>query len=212
MLGESHSIFKGAQTQTQEYVLYLYRLCIGYIFLVVKSEVHAMHVDTIMESCNAIFLRICFLLNICITHTARISNKIIHKSSISNKYFEHTHEDVYEKVDNEAPTMSKRQRVAKSFGDDFIVYLVDGTLTFIAEAYASPNADDWKEAFHNKMESVPCNGTGELSDRTHGCKTVGFKWVFKKKLRHDDLIEKCKARIVAKGYTHKEGKHYFDTY
>ena len=40
-----------------------------------------------------------------------------------------------------APRRSKRQRVDKSFGDDFIVYLIDGTPTTIAEAYASPDAD-----------------------------------------------------------------------
>jgi hypothetical protein len=41
---------------------------------------------------------------------------------------------------------SKRQRVEKSFGDDFIVYLVDNTPTIIMEAFASPDADDWKGA------------------------------------------------------------------
>ena len=56
------------------------------------------------------------------------------------------HEEILEKDDSEAPRRSKRQRVAKSFGDDFTVYLVDDTPTTIAEAYASPDADDWKEA------------------------------------------------------------------
>ncbi|KAK1660821.1 hypothetical protein QYE76_048980, partial [Lolium multiflorum] len=43
--------------------------------------------------------------------------------------------------DNEAPTRSKRQRIAKSFGNNFIVYLVDDTPTTISEALASPDAD-----------------------------------------------------------------------
>ncbi|KAK1682529.1 hypothetical protein QYE76_043377 [Lolium multiflorum] len=87
--------------------------------------------------------------------------------------------------DNEAPKRSKRRRIEKSFGDDFIVYLVDDTPTSIAEAYASPDADDWKEAVHNEMDSILSNGTWELSERPHGCKPVGCKWVFKKKLRPD---------------------------
>ena len=45
-----------------------------------------------------------------------------------------------DKVDD-APRRSKRQRVAKSFGDDFIVYLVDDVPKTFPEAYASPDAE-----------------------------------------------------------------------
>ena len=41
---------------------------------------------------------------------------------------------------------SKRQRTIKSFGDYYIVYLVDDTPTTIEEAYSSPDTDLWKEA------------------------------------------------------------------
>jgi hypothetical protein len=41
---------------------------------------------------------------------------------------------------------------------------------------------------------------------------VGCKWVFKKKLRLDGTIDKYKTRLVAKGYTQKEGENFFDTY
>jgi hypothetical protein len=34
----------------------------------------------------------------------------------------------------------------KSFGDDYIVYLMDDTTTTIEEEYSSPDADLWKEA------------------------------------------------------------------
>jgi hypothetical protein len=36
--------------------------------------------------------------------------------------------------------------------------------------------------------------------------------VFKKKLRPDGTIDKYNARLVAKGYTQKEGEYFFDTY
>jgi hypothetical protein len=139
--------------------------------------------------------------------TARFSSEIIPKSSTSDDYFEQPYEnvfeDVHEKDDNEAPTRSKRRRTAKSFSDDLIVYLVDDTLMSIAEAYASPDADDWKESVQNEMDSILSNGIWELSERPHGCKPVGCKWVFKKKIRPDGTIEKYQERLIAKGYTYK---------
>jgi hypothetical protein len=122
---------------------------IGYRFLVVKSEVPDMHVDTIMESRDATFFENMFPIKD-MHSTARFSSKIIPESSASDDYFEQPHENafenVHEKDDNEALTRSKRRRTAKSFGDDFIVYLVDDTPKSIAEAYALPDTDDWKEA------------------------------------------------------------------
>jgi hypothetical protein len=45
-----------------------------------------------------------------------------------------------------------------------------------------------------KQFVVLSNGTWELSDLPFGCKLIGFKWVFKKKLRPDGTIDKYKAR------------------
>jgi predicted component of type VI protein secretion system len=39
------------------------------------------------------------------------------------------------------------------------VYLVDNTPTSIVEAYASPDADDWKEAVRSEMDSLLSTGT-----------------------------------------------------
>ncbi|WVZ53539.1 hypothetical protein U9M48_004466 [Paspalum notatum var. saurae] len=118
--------------------------------------------------------------------------------------FEPPREISPEEDNNEAPRKSKRQRVEKSFGNDFIVYLVDDTPTSISEAYASPDADNWKEAVQSELDSILSNGTWELTERPYGCKPVGCK--------PDGTIEKYKARLVAKGYTKKEGKEFFDTY
>jgi hypothetical protein len=62
------------------------------------------------------------------------------------------------------------------------------------------------------MDLILSNGTWELVNRPYGCKPVGCKWVFKKKLMPDGTIDKYKTRLVAKSYTQKEGKDFFDTY
>jgi hypothetical protein len=89
---------------------------------------------------------------------------------------------------------------------------MDDTPKTIVKAFASPDADDWKEAVHSEMDSILSNGTWDLVDRPYGCKPVCCKWVFKKKLRLDGTIDKYKTRLVAKGYTQKKGKDFFYTY
>ena len=44
-------------------------------------------------------------------------------------------------VVEDAPRRSKRQRVEKTFGEDFIVYLMDNVPNTLSEAYALPDAE-----------------------------------------------------------------------
>ena len=91
---------------------------------------------------------------------------------------------------------SKRLRTAKSFGDDYIVYLVDDTPTIIEEAYSSPDADLWKEAVQSEIDSIMSNRTWEIIDCPYGCKPIGCKWVFKKKLRPDGTIKRVQRKVM----------------
>ena len=95
-----------------------------------------MNVGTIMESNDATFFEDIFPMK----DMPSSSNQEMPSSSsqefvpipeptIPIEHHENTVED-----DNETPKRSKRQRTAKSFGDDFIVYLVDDTPSSISEA------------------------------------------------------------------------------
>ena len=108
---------------------------------------------------------------------------------------------------------SKRPKNGTNFGPDFITtFLIEDEPKTYQEAMKSVDATFWKDAIHSELESIMANHTWELVEFPRGCKTIGCKWVFKKKLKADRSIDKFKARLVAKGYTQKEGVDYFDTY
>ncbi|KAK1678392.1 hypothetical protein QYE76_039240 [Lolium multiflorum] len=157
---------------------------IAYRFLVVKSGVDDMNVGTIFESRDATFFEDIFPMRDMHGMSSWESDPI-HETPMESDEESDDESSDSDEDDNEAPTRSKRQRTTKSFGNDFIVYLVDDTPTTISEALASPDADYWKEAVQSEMDSILANGTWELSERPYGCKPVGCKWVFKKKLRAD---------------------------
>lgn len=52
----------------------------------------------------------------------------------------------------------------------------------------------------------------EIGRFTFGNKPIGYKWIFKKKLKPYGFVDKYKARLVAKSYRQWEGLDYFDTY
>ncbi|KAJ9550828.1 hypothetical protein OSB04_014873 [Centaurea solstitialis] len=128
-----------------------------------------------------------------------------------------------------APRRSVRARKAKSFGDDFQLYLVEGSRNKVdyqyqycfnvdedpktySEAMASRDAAFWKEAIQDEIDSIMQNHTWDLSDLPPGCKPLNSKWIFKRKMKVDGSIDKYKARLVIQGFRQKEGIDFFDTY
>ncbi|GJW56818.1 zinc finger, CCHC-type containing protein [Tanacetum coccineum] len=124
---------------------------------------------------------------------------------------------------------SKRNRTPKNFGPEFQLYLIEGTRDEVSdqhsycfnveddpktfdEAMKSQDVAFWKEAINDEMDSIMGNNTWVLADLPPGCKPLGCKWIFKRKLKVDGTIEKFKARLVIQGFRQKSGIDYFDTY
>jgi hypothetical protein len=102
------------------------------------------------------------------------------------------------------PRRSKRARVAKEYGPDFMVYTLEEDPSTIQEALTSLDADLWQEAINEEMDSLESNKTWHLTDLPPGCKPIGCKWVLKKKLKPDGTVDKYKARLVAKGFKQRK--------
>ena len=62
------------------------------------------------------------------------------------------------------------------------------------------------------MESMYSNQVWHLVDPPDGVKSIGCKWVYKRKRGVDGKVETFKTRLVAKGYTQKEGFDYEETF
>ncbi|KAL0445959.1 UNVERIFIED_CONTAM: Retrovirus-related Pol polyprotein from transposon TNT 1-94 [Sesamum latifolium] len=170
----------------------------AYRFLVHKSTILDIHENTIIESRNAIFFENIF------------PCKERKEEGSSRK---RTHEVASgDHQRDEEPRRSKRAKIAKTFGPEFLTYLLENEPRTINEALSSPEAPFWKEAINSEIESIMQNHTWELVDLPPGSTPLGCKWILKRKYKADGSIDKYKARLVAKGFKQKEGLDFFDTY
>nr|GEY93343.1 retrovirus-related Pol polyprotein from transposon TNT 1-94 [Tanacetum cinerariifolium] len=80
------------------------------------------------------------------------------------------------------------------------------------EAMVSPEAAKWKEAMKSKIQSMYDNQVWNLVDTTLGLKTLGCKWIFKKKTYMDGKVYTYKTRLVTMGYTQTHGIDYEETF
>ncbi|GKB82555.1 zinc finger, CCHC-type containing protein, partial [Tanacetum coccineum] len=189
----------------------------AYRFYVIKPN-DCVSINSIIESRDAIF------------DENRFSSIPRPKDIIPNLE-ESQRDDHSDDVPSETPEplRGKRARKAKSYGFDFQLYLVEGPRDQVGSQYSycysieedprtyneamqSRDAAFWKEAIDDEIGSIMENNTWVLSDLPPGCKPLGCKWIFKRKMKVDGTIDKFKARLVIQGFRQKEGIDYFDTY
>ncbi|GJW17584.1 retrotransposon protein, putative, ty1-copia subclass [Tanacetum coccineum] len=79
-------------------------------------------------------------------------------------------------------------------------------------AILDPESDKWVDAMNAEIQSMKDNQVWCLVDLPPNCKTVGSKWLFKKKTDMDGIVHTYKACLVAKGYTQTYRVDYEETF
>eukprot|EP00253_Pinus_taeda_P036695 PITA_36695 len=78
-----------------------------------------------------------------------------------------------------------------------------------SEAKGTP---EWEQAMDIEFQSLQKNHTWTLSDLPEGKKPISCKWVYKVKYKANGTLDKYKARLVARGFSQKEGIDYEETF
>jgi hypothetical protein len=124
--------------------------------------------------------------------------------------------EAHNEPENEALRRSKRVKKS-AISTDYKVYNIEtihmeGDPTSYEVAMEIPNSSKWLEAMEDEMKSMSSNNVWGLEEIPKGAKTVGYKWVYKTKYDSNGNVEKYKVRLVAKGFTQREGIDYNGTF
>ncbi|GJZ04997.1 zinc finger, CCHC-type containing protein [Tanacetum coccineum] len=177
-----------------------------YRFYVIEPN-DSVSINSIIESRDAIFDK------------NRFSSIPRPKNIIPNSV-ESQRDDYSDDVLNKTPKplKGKRVRKTKSYGFDFQLYLVVGSRDQVGSEYSycysikedrrtyneamqSRDAVFLKEAIDDEIGFIMENNTWALSDLPPGCKPLGCKWIFKKKMKVDRTIDKFKARLIVVSFS-----------
>jgi hypothetical protein len=119
---------------------------------------------------------------------------------------------------NEPPLVRRSQRERKSvISKDYVVYIsedvrkMDDPASY-KEAMMSENSKKWLEAMEDELSSMSSNGVWDLVEIPDGAKNVACKWLYKTKYDSKGKVKRFKTRLVAKGFTQREGIDYTETF
>ncbi|GJX80940.1 zinc finger, CCHC-type containing protein [Tanacetum coccineum] len=151
----------------------------AYRFIVHESKNPDIQKNTIMESRNASSLKISFLYYQmelgCII--SRLDDKVVQdKRQRNDNDLQDERQDQTDEEEVE-PRRSKRARNEKSFGPDFVSFMVENEPTSYREAVTSSEGQQWREAIKSEIESILQNQYVGAVDLPPGCKPLGINGI-----------------------------------
>ncbi|KAJ1530288.1 hypothetical protein ONE63_005209 [Megalurothrips usitatus] len=116
-----------------------------------------------------------------------------------------------------APRYPSRQR--KEVRDPDFIYFTDlayfsagNEPSTVEEALASEDSPQWERAMSEELAALRENETWDIVARPVGSNVVQCKWVFKIKCGSDGSAQRYKARLVARGFSQRQGIDYNETF
>nr|GEU94564.1 ribonuclease H-like domain-containing protein [Tanacetum cinerariifolium] len=179
-----------------------------YLFDVNKSycTVNYLNVPMMMEEIHLMRKVVCLTLILMILHMTPVLRRFKRQSKLPVRLNDYVLRSNVTYGVKKYMNYTKLSRVNMCFATSLNKYV---ETTCLSKALSGHN---WVEAMNNEIEALNMNNTWTICDLPIGRKPIGSKWLWKIKYKASGDIERYKARIVAKGYSQREGFDYDETF
>jgi hypothetical protein len=113
------------------------------------------------------------------------------------------------RIINDMNERTTRSRVQNNYHFTHVAFVATFEPKDIGHALSD---HDWVNSMHVELENFERNQIWELVDPPPRCKPIGTKWVWKIKEGEKGEVVRNKSRLVAQGYSQKEGIDYEETF
>lgn len=96
--------------------------------------------------------------------------------------------------------------ISPQLSTSYVTYMFSISIVHKPSSYKEANLQpDWVKAMQDELDALESNHIWDLVPLRVGKKIIGNKWVYKLKLKENGYIERCEARLVAKGFNQEHG-------
>jgi len=106
-----------------------------------------------------------------------------------------------------------RLRYDSHYAEQHVAFMANVGNTIEPQCYEEAAKEKvWQDAMDEEHSALIDNNTWELVDLPPKKKPIGCRWVYKVKYQPDGRVDKYKARLVARGFSQRQGIDYKETF